>query len=125
MKITIYESITAWFDTPMMEETRYQMDLEKYVLEKPAASIFIRVKGNSMQDAGIFTWDLVIVDKSKTPKIGDIVVACIDSRYTLKFYEKDTKGRIFLRAGNSEYPDIFPKEELEIFWVVVSLIRKY
>ena len=101
------------------------MDLEKYILEKPNASVIVSVKGDSMSEAGIFAWDIVIVDKSISPKSGDIVVALVDGKYTLKFFEKDRNGKVFLRAGNSAYQDIYPEQELEIFGVVVSLIRKY
>ncbi len=125
MIVEIIESIFAWFDTPAHEETRRQLDLQKYIIEKPYASVLIHVKGDSMQDAGIIEGDIVVVDKSKSPKVWDVVVACVDSKYTLKFFDKDTKGSVFLRAGNPRYSDIIPTAELEIFGVVVSLVRKY
>ncbi len=77
-----------------------------------------------MIDAGIHPKDIVIVDKSKKPKLEDIVVAEIDREYTLKYLKKDAKG-YFLRAGNDKYPDFHPKEELKIFGVVTGVVRKY
>jgi len=65
------------------------------------------------------------VDKSGKHKPGDIVVAQIDGEFTLKYYMIDNHKRVFLRAANSDYPDMYAKEELLVFGVVVGLVRKY
>ncbi len=121
----IYESITAWFAAPAEESSRYSVDLERYLLEHPITSILVSVKGDSMINAGISPWDIVVVDKAKIPKQDDIVIANIDHNYTLKYFKKDAQWRVYLKAANDNYMNIYPEEELNIFWVVVSLIRKY
>ena len=78
-----------------------------------------------MIDAGIYPWDVVIVDKAKSPKEDDIVIANIDHAYTLKYLKYWADKKPYLQAANANYMNIYPKEELSIFWVVVSLIRKY
>lgn len=123
--VTIYNSIQAGFNTPADEESRYTMDIASYVIERPNTSVLVTVKWESMIDAGIYPWDIVVVDKWARLKKHDIVIAKIDSQYTLKYYEKDNKWDVFLSPANSSMSDIYPTEELEIFWVVKSLIRKY
>ena len=68
--------------------------------------------------------DLVLVQRGRTPRTGDIVVAQIDNEWTLKYLEKKD-GRVFLRAANKRYPDIIPADELVITGVVVANVRKY
>ena len=77
-----------------------------------------------MIEAGIQPKDLVIVDRGLTPKNNDIVLAKIDNDWTLKYLYK--KGQqVYLQAANENYPNLIPKEELEIAGVIVSSIRKY
>lgn len=84
----------------------------------------LTVRGNSMIDAGIFEGDLVLVNQKKQPKDGDIVVALVDNANTLKrLVKKD--GKVYLKAENKEYSDIYAENELLIQGVVQSLIRQY
>lgn len=84
----------------------------------------LNVTGNSMIDAGIFGGDLVVVNSKKEPRDGDIVVALIDNANTLKrFVKKD--GKVYLKAENRGYRDIYPENELVVQGVVTALIRQY
>jgi len=121
----IYESVTAGFAAPAEEQTRYSVDLERYIIEHPNSSLMVSVKGDSMSWAGIFPWDIAVVDKARVPREWDIIIANIDYQYTIKYLRKDARGRDYLEAANDNYMNIYPKEELQVFWVVVSIIRKY
>lgn len=121
----VYESVTAGFAAPAEEQTRYSMDLERYIIEHPTSSLMVSVKWDSMIDAGIYPGDIAVVDKARTPKQGDIIIANIDYQYTIKYLQKDQLGRDYLEAANDNYMNIYPKQELQIFGVVVSIIRKY
>lgn len=77
-----------------------------------------------MVEAGLMPGDIVIVEKGVLPSVGDIVVALIDSEYTVKYLGME-KGRYFLRSGNQRYPDIHPHGHLEVFGLVVGSFRKY
>lgn len=94
-------------------------------LAKNADDYFLlQVTGESMIDAGIFEGDLVIVNSKKESKDGDIVVALVDNANTLKrLIKKD--GKLYLKAENKDYGDIYPVGELLIQGVVTSLIRQY
>jgi repressor LexA len=94
-------------------------------LAKNGGDFFLlTVTGNSMIDAGIFEGDLVIVNSKKQPRDGDIVVALVDNANTLKrFVKKD--GKVYLKAENKNYNNIYPENELVVQGVVTALIRQY
>ena len=122
--IKLLGSVTAGFPSPAEEELQDTMSLDEYLINNPNSTYLLKVEGDSMLGAGIQPGDLVLVDKSLTPKSGDIVVAQVDNEWTLKYFEK--KGRdVYLRAANKKYPLIRPREELIIGGVVVANVRKY
>jgi len=84
----------------------------------------LTVHGDSMIEEGINEGDLVIVDRTKAPRNLDIVAACVDNEWTVKFLDKST-SQVRLLPANSKYSPIYPKESLTIGGVVVSVIRKY
>lgn len=77
-----------------------------------------------MKDVGIYEGDVVVVDKKRKPKMGDIVVAYIDNGFTLKYLQREN-GKICLVPANSKYAKIYPKDNLTVEGVVVSSMRKY
>ncbi|MBP9779400.1 LexA family transcriptional regulator [Candidatus Gracilibacteria bacterium] len=120
----LFESVRAGLPfTPETQPTS-QMDLEKYLIEHPASTYFVKVKGDSMEDAGIRQGDIVILDRSLTPKNGDIVIASLDGDVTLKYFEK--KGGILkLIPANPTYEPIVVDGPCEILGVVSGSVRKY
>jgi repressor LexA len=83
----------------------------------------LKVSGESMIDAAICDGDFVVVRRQSTCNNGDIVAALIDGETTLKRFVME-KGKPFLRAENSEFPDLVPARELIIQGVLVALLRK-
>ncbi len=116
--------IKAGFPSPAEEETTDLMSLDEYLISNPQATFLLKVDGDSMIDAGIHPGDLVLIQKNLIPKHGDIVVACVDNEWTLKYFEKH-KGKVMLSAANKKYPSIEPKRELVIAGVVIANVRKY
>ena len=83
----------------------------------------LRVKGDSMIDAGIFDGDIVIVKQTSTAENGDIVAAMVDGEATVKRFYKE-KGHFRLQPENPAMePIIVP--EVDILGIVVSSIRYY
>jgi len=85
----------------------------------------LRVRGDSMKDAGIFDGDYVILKKGVEIKNGDIVVAFIDGEYTVKYFYKRA-GYIELKPANEFYSSIkvFRKHRFEIVGKVKGVFRK-
>ena len=88
-------------------------------------SYLLRVKGNSMIEAGIFEDDILIVCGALEPKINDIVVALVDNQNTVKRYMRDKNDVIYLKPENPNYDNIYPEGELCIQGVVTGLLRQY
>lgn len=103
---------------------RMSVSLDEYLVGNPGFSYLLRVSGDSMIGEGIRSGDLVILDKKREAKEGDIVAAFVDGEWTLK-YLKRQEGQVYLAAANPNYSPIFPEERLEIGGVVVKVIREY
>ncbi len=117
-------TIGAGFPSPAEEELADAITLDQYLIHNRAASFMVRVTGDSMQNAGIHAGDLVIVERSRNPQSGDIVVANVDDAWTLKRYMKQG-SKVWLQAENRHYPNIHPTNELRIEGVVTGVVRKY
>ncbi len=100
------------------------MDVGNDVPYKMKDSYLLRVKGNSMIDAGIFEDDILVVCGSLKPNLGDIVVALVDNENTVKRYMKEG-NKIYLKPENPHYENIYPQGELCIQGVVTGLLRYY
>lgn len=98
--------------------------IDQYLINKPSQTILIPVKGDSMRDASIHDGDIAVVERRSSAKPGDLVVAIVDGGFTLKTLIQE-KGQYALLPANPDYPIIRPKGNLEIFGIVVGLIRKY
>lgn len=97
--------------------------IDGYLVKQPSKTSLIRVKGDSMMDAGILEGDLVVVEQQPAANIGDIVVAIVDDEFTIKYLERE-RGNFVLKPANKAYPVIRPKGNLEIFGVMVGLVRR-
>ena len=88
---------------------------------------YLRVKGDSMVDVGIFEEDLIGINKSMDPKVGSIVVARINNDVTVKTLIEISRNKVVLRPENVNYDDIVvdPQvDELAFEGSCVSLIRE-
>jgi repressor LexA len=120
----IVESVQAGKPAAVPDALPELLGIDDYLITKPAQSVLIRVRGESMIDAGIHPGDIVVVEKRRIANVGDIVVAIVDNEFTLKRLARE-KDRPVLRPENKAFPVIRPKGELEIFGVVVGQFRKY
>ncbi len=98
--------------------------IDDMLIDTPSKTTLITVKGESMIDAGIHDGDVAVVEKRMTANMGDIVVAIVDNEFTLKTLDKE-RGQFILRPANPAFPVIRPQGSMEIFGVLVGLIRKY
>lgn len=124
LSLPLFGPITAGFAAPVEEQAEDTVTLEEYLVRDKAATFLLRVKGDSMINAGINEGDLVIVERGKEPKVGEIVVGVLDGEFTLKRLRKE-KGKFYLQAENPDYPDLYALNELQVAGVVKGLMRKY
>jgi len=114
--------VKAGFPSPADDYIEKSLDFNEYLIKRPAATFCVRVSGDSMINAGIHDSDLLIVDRSITPKHNSIVIAVIDGEMTLKRLIR-SKGRVILQAENPDYPSIIITDEMNFeVWGVVSFV---
>ena len=122
-KLRLLGSVAAGFPSPAEESLLDTMSLDEYLVTRPEATFMLRVEGDSMIDAGILPGDTVLVERGRTPRNGDIVIACVDAAWTMKYFFKAAKG-VRLEPANKKYETIRPKRGLSVEGVVSSVIRK-
>lgn len=105
----------SWSDT---------MALESFLVKRPSKTVLLKVRGDSMRDAGILDGDLAIVERAKQAREGQIVVAVIDGAYTLKELRYEGK-RPVLMPHNPEHKPIRPQSDLEIYGIFRGLARSH
>ena len=91
-------------------------------LAAKSGSFMLRVKGDSMIDAGIFDGDLVVVQPQPVAENGDIVVAHIEGEHTVKTFYKEA-NRVRLQPANKYMEPIY-SDKAEIIGKVTAVIRK-
>ena len=123
--IPLLGQVEAGFPTSADSQLAVHLSLDDYLIPKNRESTYLlKVSGDSMAEAGILPGDLVMVERGKTPKVGDIVVARVDNQWTLKYLATE-KGQFCLVPANGNYKTIYPDQELQVEAVVVGMIRKY
>ena len=114
--------VEAGFPSPADDHLERSLDLNEHLVKNPAATFFVRVKGDSMRDAGISSGDILVVDRSVSPEDGQVVVAMLDGDFTVKRLRK-RMGRVCLVAENNAYPPIEVGEDQElVVWGVVTFV---
>jgi repressor LexA len=90
-------------------------------LKKNFKYFALKVRGNSMKDAGILDKDTALIQKQSTAKNGDIVVAVVDEAVTLKRFFKEA-NRVRLQPENSEYNPIY-SQDVRVLGKLAYVIR--
>ena len=118
--------VAAGFPSPADDYMEDYLDLNQLLISEKESTYLVRVKGESMINIGIFPKDLLIVDRSRDPIDGDIVIAVLDGELTVKRLEK--RGhRVALVAENKKFPPIVVREDQEflVWGIVTHCIHSY
>lgn len=118
--------VAAGFPSPADDHVEKRLDPRDYLIENDNSTFFVRVKGESMIDAGIFDNDVLVIDRSKTASIGDIVLAVLDGEFTVKTLGHSKHGPRLIPA-NKSFPviDIKDGQSFEVWGVVTGSMRKF
>ncbi len=122
--IPLVGNVAAGIPASAEEIPRDVLSMDEYLVTRPESSFLLRVTGDSMIGAGIMEGDLVVVERERTPRNGDIVLAEVDGQWTMKYFRR-RGGKVVLEAANPAYAAICPKEELKIGGVITASVRKY
>lgn len=116
------EAVQAGFPSPAQDYWSGDIDLGEHLIRDRTSTFIVRAVGGSMERAGIFDGDRLIVDRAVTPQHGHIIIAILDGELTVKRLQLD-RGRIVLHAENPAYPDIEIPELSEMTtWGVVTWV---
>lgn len=118
-----HDTVQAGLPNPALSDGYDLVTIDDYLIRIPSKTSLVRVKGDSMIDAGIHEGDLIVVEQQPNANVGDIVVAIVDNEFTVKYLDRE-KGTFVLKPANKAYPVIRPKGRLEIFGVMAGLVRK-
>lgn len=117
--------VSAGFPSPADDYLEGSLDLNEYLVRHPAATFFVRVRGDSMTGAGIHSGDLLVVDRSLEPRGNNVVIAGLGGELTVKRLLK-RDGKTYLAPENADFLPIEVGEEsgLEIWGVAVAVIHR-
>lgn len=119
------ESVAAGFPSPARGELNGTLDLNDLCIRHPAATYFVRARGESMVNAGIGDGDVLVVDRSLTAVHGDIIIASVAGEFTVKrLYKRGDVVRLMPENELFSPIDITPELGAEFFGVVTYVIRK-
>jgi DNA polymerase V len=116
--------IEAGFASAVDDHIDRTIDLNELLIPHPAATFFVKVKGESMKNAGIHPGDILVVDRSLEPLSGRIVVAVLDGEFTVKRLLLENKEAILI-PENPSFPQIRITKERDFqVWGTVTYVIK-
>jgi len=112
--------VAAGFPSPADDYVEKNLDLNELLVQKPAATFFVRAQGESMLGAGIHPNDILVVDRSIEPVAGKIVICALNGELTVKRLARENR-QWRLKAENPAFADIAVHEDLDmVIWGVVT-----
>ena len=121
--IPILGHVKAGLNSLAVEEIEGYLDLDSLVFSDDS-TFALRVKGDSMIEAGIMPNDLVLVKKQKVAQVGDTVVALVGDDATVKKLSRQN-NKYLLQPANSNYKPIPVDDNISIIGKVISVIRRF
>ncbi len=124
-RLPLYGShVSAGFPSPADDHIEAQLNLNTHLIKNPASTFFVRASGDSMKNAGIYTGDILIVDRSIEPVDDKVVVVAIDGELTVKRL-KIKNNNIYFMPENPDFKPIVVKElqDVHIWGVVTNVIH--
>ncbi len=128
VSLPMFDSVQAGVPIDVYDPEAKQVNVEEFLVDNPTQTVLLKVKGESMLNAGLHEGDVVIVDKSKEARPWDMVIAFVDQQYTVKRLHKSETSQESereLHPDNDHFNIIKPQGSLEIFGVVVWSMRRY
>ncbi len=125
-ELSFFETpVSAGFTSPANDPLQQKLDLNDYLITNRTSTFFVRVQGDSMIGAGIQSGDILIVDRSIQARSNQIVIAVLDSEFTVKRIRFDDEC-VYLLPANAKYPDIkvTQNRDFQVWGVVTFVIHK-
>ncbi|WP_373517364.1 LexA family protein [Pricia sp.] len=112
--------ISAGFPSPADDFKENRISLDTELVGDTEATFYARVNGNSMEGAGMYDGDLLVIDRSIEPYDGCIAVCYLEGEFTVKRVKKE-KNRVTLMPENPNYnPIVIEGENILLIWGIVT-----
>lgn len=116
----ISNGIHTGFASPAKDIFDLKIDLNRDLIQHPKSTYFAKVSGESMMDAGISDGDLIIIDRSLTPKDGDLAVCVIDSEFTIKRIKIEANCCWLIPTNKKHTPILVTEDNQFMIWGIVA-----
>lgn len=118
-------TVSAGWPSPADDYLEQPIDLSERLIPRPAATFLVRASGNSMEGAGIADGDELVVDRSLTPRDGQIVIAVVDGSFLVKTLRTRGIGAPKLVAEHPGYPEMsLAGREVQMWGVVTYVLHQ-
>lgn len=116
----------AGFPAPGDDQIEKVLDINDLVVKHPASTFFVRVEGDSMEGAGIFGGDVLVVDRSIVAKDGLIVVAAVYGEMVVKRLKAVGNTHLLISENENYQPiTVSGNDDCFIWGVVVGSVRQF
>lgn len=126
----IDDQVTAGFPNPANDYPQNKLDLNDFIVKHPNSTFFIKVRGDSMKNAGINDDDILVIDKSLEANDGSIVVAILNGEFTVKRFRKRQNYILLEPEYETSHPTrcvgplrVDPMDDFEVWGVVTHVIH--
>jgi DNA polymerase V len=118
--------IPAGFPSPADDYVDRGLDLNELLIRHPAATFFVRVSGDSMAGAGIYSGDVLVVDRAMTARNRSIIIAAVGGELAVKRLIRE-QGKMYLVSENPDYEplEVTGEMEFEVWGVVAHVIHSF
>ena len=125
LKLRLFAGAPCGWPSPAADYEEAPLSLDELVGITACSTYLMRVKGESMIGAGIHDGDILVVDRSLTAKPGKVVIAMLDSEFTVKRLER-RHGQYYLKPENPVMAPISlaDGQDLEIWGVATWCLHK-
>lgn len=128
LELPLFSSrVPAGFPSPAEDHVEKRLDTNDFLIDQEDATFFVTIQGESMLDVGLLPGDKAVVDRSKTPVIGDIILAVVNGEYTIKTLSRKKDGSPRLLPANDKFKPIEIEEGMtfEVWGVVTGSFRRF
>jgi len=118
--------VRAGLPDPVEDDEADAVTIDDYLIERPSQTVLVRVRGDSMIDAGIFDGDYVVSRQQSEARKGDVVVAGIPGdEATVKTYNGRKGNKVWLEPANPRLKTMeFDAGDVTIYGKVVTVLRR-
>lgn len=111
------------FPSPAMDYKEEMISLDRHIIRNPTSTFMMEADSLAMVGIGIYPKTILVIDRSLTPKSGDVIVAAVQGEYQVRFLKKNQfKGWLCPANRTMKEVQITPEMDVQVFGVVISYI---